>query len=158
MQKYIGVKLVMAMAMSRQEYNDYRGWKLRDDENGDDIGQLIEYVDGGKPNDERHSGYISWSPNEVFEKSYRKTSGLTFGLAVEAAKMGKKVGRSGWNGSGMFAYIVPARAEETSGYGCLDKPYIYYREYWVIKTAQDDIATWAPSGSDSLADDWMILE
>ena len=32
---------------------------------------------------------------------------LNFGQAIEAAKQGKKVARQGWNGSGMFAYIVP---------------------------------------------------
>jgi hypothetical protein len=26
------------------------------------------------------------------------------------------------------------------------------------KTAQEDVNTWAPSGSDSLAEDWAILE
>jgi hypothetical protein len=26
------------------------------------------------------------------------------------------------------------------------------------KTAQEDVATWAPSGSDSLAEDWSILD
>ena len=32
---------------------------------------------------------------------------LNFGQAIEAAKQGLKVARTGWNGSGMFAYIVP---------------------------------------------------
>jgi hypothetical protein len=34
-------------------------------------------------------------------------NGLNFGKAIEAAKAGKRV-RAGWNGAGMFAYIVPA--------------------------------------------------
>jgi len=33
---------------------------------------------------------------------------MDFGKAIEAAKSGKKVARIGWNGVGMFAYIVPA--------------------------------------------------
>ena len=33
-------------------------------------------------------GYLSWSPKAVFEAAYRETSGLSFGLAIEAAKMG----------------------------------------------------------------------
>jgi hypothetical protein len=31
----------------------------------------------------------------------------SFGSAVAALKEGYKVARSGWNGSGMFAYYVP---------------------------------------------------
>jgi len=70
--------------------------------------------------------------------------------------------RTGWNGQGMFAYIVPAAsypaqtgvAKEYFGENAM----VPYREYWALKTAQDDVATWAPSGSDTLAEDWMIVE
>ncbi len=48
MQRHIGVKLIDAREMTRQEYNDYRGWKLPEDENGDDTGFLVEYLDGGQ--------------------------------------------------------------------------------------------------------------
>jgi hypothetical protein len=87
---------------------------------------------------------------------------MNFGQATEAAKSGKKVAREGWNGSGMFAYIVPAAsypaqtgvAKEYFGENAL----VPYRAYWALKTAQEDIATWAPSGSDSLAEDWVIID
>ncbi len=60
----------------------------------------------------------------------------------------------------MFAYIVPANiypaqtevAIQTFG------QLVPYRSYWALKTAQNDIATWSPSGSDSLAEDWMVVE
>lgn len=67
---YVGTKVVHAVAMSRGDYNIYRGWKLPDNENGDDNGYLIEYADGGAGNIEGHPGYVSWSPQAVFEKSY----------------------------------------------------------------------------------------
>lgn len=70
MQTYIGTKLVSAKPMTRQEYNDFRGWQLPADENGDDAGYLVEYLDGGKPNTEQYAGYVSWSPAEQFEKAY----------------------------------------------------------------------------------------
>jgi len=88
-------------------------------------------------------------------------SGLNFGQATEAAKAGKKVARFGWNGQGMFAYIVPAASYPAqtgvakSYFG--EDAMVPYRAYWALKTAQNDIATWAPSGSDSLAEDWMIV-
>ena len=71
MKKYIGKKEVNVIPMNRQEYNDFRGWKLPDDENGEDEGYLVEYVDGGKANTPQYSGYVSWSPRDVFERAYK---------------------------------------------------------------------------------------
>lgn len=86
---------------------------------------------------------------------------LNFGEALAAAKQGKRIARSGWNGAGMFAYIVPASSypatTEVAKKYFEGKP-VPYRAYWALKTAQGDIATWAPSGSDTLAEDWMILD
>lgn len=91
---------------------------------------------------------------------YLKTTEMNFGEAVQAAKNGKKVQRAGWNGQGMYAYVVPANsypaATEISRKEFGDM--VPYRAYWALKTAQNDIATWAPSGSDSLAEDWQIVE
>lgn len=86
---------------------------------------------------------------------------VDFGEAIKAAKKGKRVARKGWNGSGMFAYIVPADSYPAKTRAAAkhfgENTLVPYREYWALKTAQDDIATWAPSGSDSLAEDWLIL-
>lgn len=161
-QRYIGTKIVLLTAMSRLQYNEYRGWPLPSDEDGSDEGYLVEYTDGGKPNDPRHAGYISWSPKAQADAAYRPASGMPFGLAIEAMKQGKRVARAGWNGQGMFAYLVPAAsypaqtgvAKQFFGEGAL----VPYRAYMALKTAQGDVATWAPSGSDALADDWLIVE
>ncbi len=91
MTQHIGVKLINAFPMTRQAYNDFRGWQLPADENGSDDGYLVEYLDGGKPNTDRFDGYVSWSPKEVFEKAYRPVSGLSFGIAIEALRQGKKL-------------------------------------------------------------------
>ena len=69
---YIGTKSVLATTMTRGEYNEYRGWQIPENEDPSEQGYLVEYVDGGKPNDERHKGYISWSPRDVFEQSYHQ--------------------------------------------------------------------------------------
>lgn len=71
MKKYIGKKEINAIPMNRQEYNDFRGWKLPEDENGEDEGYLIEYVDGGRANTPQYNGYVSWSPKDVFERAYK---------------------------------------------------------------------------------------
>ena len=86
---------------------------------------------------------------------------LNFGDAIKAAKEGKKVARLGWNGSGMFAYIVHANSYPATTQAMKDYfkgELVPYRAYWALKTAQEDIATWAPSGSDTLAEDWKIVE
>lgn len=68
---YNGAKTLFARPVTRGEYNAYRGWAAPDGEDQDVRGYLVEYADGGKANDPRHQGYISWSPADVFEKAYR---------------------------------------------------------------------------------------
>jgi hypothetical protein len=85
---------------------------------------------------------------------------MTFGQAVHYAKLGYKVARSGWNGAGMFAYVVsegsyPAKSAAVKGVFANDM--VPYRAYWALKTAQNDVAPWAPSGSDALAEDWELV-
>lgn len=80
MNRFIGTKLVLATAMTRASYNDFRGWKLPEDEDGSDDGYLVEYTDGGKPNVLTHAGYVSWSPKEQFDNAYRERQ-LVPGLA-----------------------------------------------------------------------------
>lgn len=67
---YTGTKTVLARPLNRQAYVDYRGWILPAGEDAAEEGYLVEYTDGGKPNDPRHAGYISWSPKDVFERAY----------------------------------------------------------------------------------------
>jgi len=139
-----------------------------------------------KPNVEGYRGYVSMSPKKVFENAYRKIDAMTFGLATETAKKGYGIARRGWNGSGMFAFIEPEYQttvrdildwEIELGTGVLRKFYVpqfahtkseedagkgpgsvevTYRTTWKLRTADGSIATWAPSGSDSLAEDWYI--
>lgn len=71
MQLYEGTKRLRAKPMTRGEYNLYRGWTSSLDETPTDPGYLVEYEDGGKANDPRHAGYISWSPSDVFERTYK---------------------------------------------------------------------------------------
>jgi hypothetical protein len=89
-------------------------------------------------------------------------SGLTFGTALTALKTGQRVARAGWNGKGMFVYLVPANsypaqtgaAKAFFGEGGM----VPYNAYLALKGADDTVSTWAPSGSDALAEDWLIVE
>lgn len=161
MQRFIGTKIILAEAMTRAAYNDFRGWPLPGNENGDDAGYLVEYQDGGKPNVEGRAGYVSWSPSEQFDNAYRACDALPFGLAVEAMKRGDRVTRAGWNGRGQFVYLVPANAYPAqtgaakAHFG--EGAQVPYNAYMALKGADDTVSTWAPSCSDALAEDWQIL-
>lgn len=163
MKQYLGTKLIAATPMTRLAYNQLRGWALPADENGDDEGYLVEYQDGGKPNMAGYAVYVSWSPKEQFEKAYRQTDGLNFGLAIEAMKAGHKVARAGWNGKGMFLYYVPANVYPASGNklntmaGVFPDDMVPYAAYIAMKTAQDNVVPWLASQTDMLADDWAIV-
>ncbi len=93
MNKYLGKKLVTAIAMTRAMYNDYRGWQLPEDEQHlkDEMGYLVEYADGGRANDPRHEGYISWSPEDVFNKSYTPYNTWLERLELEQAELQEKL-------------------------------------------------------------------
>lgn len=161
MERYIGTKLINAKPMTRAEYNTFRGWTLPADENGDDAGYLVEYIDGGKANTPEYTGYVSWSPKDVFNRAYRLAIGMSFGDAVTVLKAGGKVARDGWNGKGMFLFLVPGSNFVVNRPPLLG---IYpagtevdYRAHIDMKTAQGDVVPWVCSQSDMLADDWQIV-
>ena len=168
MSAYIGTKLVNAKPMTRQEYNDFRGWTLPIDENGGDAGYLVEYVDGGKANTAEYSGYVSWSPADVFARSYKASGSLSFSEALIALKASHRVARTGWNGKDQY---VVAQAQTTSTdaskiWNPHNKAHaeklggsIDVAPYCTLKTAQDTLAMgWTPSTGDLFASDWVILD
>jgi len=172
MERHIGVKLVKSTKMTRKEYNDYRGWELPSDENGEDEGSLVEYLDGGQANHPDHKGYISWSPEGVFEKAYRPVDGMSFGLAIEVMKKGFKVAREGWNGKNMFIvlmsslYLPPYSTQgterkvndRTAQWIGEDAP-LDSQAYIAMFTAKGQWQPgWLASQADMLSDDWQIVE
>lgn len=166
--QYIGVKLINAKPMTRLEYNTFRGWALPADENGDDEGYLVEYLDGGKANHKDYEGYISWSPKDVFDRAYGPTTGMTFGLAIEALKKGSKVARAGWNGKGMWLVLVPGTKDVALRAGTPyekalgDVPPIEilpHIDMWTTNAQgrRAMLPGWLASQTDMLANDWSIV-
>lgn len=173
MQLHIGTKQVTATPMTRLAYNEYRGWTLPADEDGADDGYLVEYLDGGKPNHPSHVGYISWSPKAQFDAAYRPTTGMSFGLAIEALKLGKRVARAGWNGKGMWLAL-----------SCDGEREVAAENFWSPHNAQfarenggtaivlpsitmkttnahgrvGILMGWLASQTDMLSDDWVVAE
>lgn len=92
---------------------------------------------------------------------------VTFGEALEALKSGKRVARMGWNGKGMFLYLVYGMDGGTtcilkeappSGANCVPEcPKI--GDHINMKAADGSIVVgWLASQTDMLAEDWVILE
>lgn len=162
MKTCIGTKIVKLQPMRRDEYNAYRGWDLPKNEDGGDEGYLVEYTDGGKPNDERHDGYISWSPKAQADAAYRPTDRMSFGLAIEALKKGARVARAGWNGKGMFLFLVNGSRFTVNRPPLLgiypEGTVVDYHAHIDMKTAQGYVVPWLASQPDMLADDWQIVE
>lgn len=151
MRQYIGTKIVDAEPMNRGGYNAYRGWAAPVGEDQNTEGYLVRY---------QPDGYESWSPKEVFEAAYRRTDGLNFGLALEAAKLGHKIARAGWNGKGQyvelgvnFNYETPYSGEEKNAYH-LDMG----SSALVFVGTRGRQVGWLASQADMLADDWRIVE
>lgn len=162
MQQYVGTKIVNAKPMTRQEYNDFRGWELPANEDGSDEGFLVEYINGGKANTEEFNGYVSWSPKEVFQRAYKCSGSLSFGDALHYLKCGMKLQRAGWNGKGMFVFLVPGstfRVNRPPLLGIYEEgAEVNYHPHIDMKTATGDVVPWLASQTDVLAEDWCVVD
>jgi hypothetical protein len=174
MKLYFGTKQIIALAMTRLDYNEYRGWQFPSDQDGTDAGYLVEYVDGGASNHPDHEGYISWSPSGVFDQAYQENGNLSFGHAIEAMKLGHKVARAGWNGKGMWIALTPGslfeakhakdghaakhRASEIVDEGFTLESQITLLPHIDMRAADGSMVVgWLASQTDMLANDWSIL-
>ena len=125
--------------------------------------KVLQICDSGKLLDHLQKLYSEQKKHEE-----RQVQGLTFSLALENLKLGKKVARKGWNGKGMWIALgagqenLPsdkfwnkhskAHAEQNGGKANV-LPYI------IFKTANDEILMgWLASQTDMLSDDWEIVK
>lgn len=158
MKSYIGTKQVRATPMTRGEYNTFRGWQLPADEDGADEGYIVEYLDGGKPNTPHYAGYISWSPRRQFENAYHELTCLSFSDVVRGLKAGKRFARAGWNGKGMFIFLVAGSRFKVNREPLLsilgEGTEVDYHGHVDMRTATGQIVPWLCSQTDMLAEDW----
>lgn len=70
---------------------------------------------------------------------------MTFGQALEAAKNGHKIYRSGWNGRGMWIELQTPDANSK-----MTKPYLY------MKAVDGGLFPWNPNQLDMLSEDWQV--
>lgn len=209
MKQFTAVKKVKAKPMTRQDYNDLRGWDLPADEDGSDKGYLTEDMNAAS-NLKGWDGFISWTPKAMFDDQFYEIdeqrvctapadpdheltedevatlarngslcdcAGFTqfggdcpieegdefdFGSAIYLMQKGERVMRAGWNGKGMFVYIVPAASypAQRNAKGVLVGDYpndmVPYSAYIALKTASGEVVPWTISQSDALATDWCL--
>ena len=86
---------------------------------------------------------------------------MNFSEAMVEIKSGKQIARSGWNGAGMFLYLVPASSFVVNRAPLLgiypSGTEINYHAPIDMKTAQGTCVPWLASQSDILAEDWEIV-
>ena len=156
MKEYIGTKMVHAAPALRLDdgkgnvrFELLSGNPMPRPGDAVDMGYKVVYEDG----------YESWSPQDVFEKAYRRAEGMSFGLAVEAAQMGRKIARKGWNGKNQYvelAYCISYRnndAQVVNANHCS----IGSKAFAFVGTSGVQMG-WLASQADMLADDWYIVE
>lgn len=90
---------------------------------------------------------------------------MNFGKAIELLKEGKYVARSGWNGKGMYLWLLPAIKVQRdwvkdpkllSEFG--DKNELECLGSIRMRTATGEILTgWLASQTDMLAEDWIEI-
>ena len=134
MKQYIGTKIIHAEPM---EKNGRPGYK-------------VVYAP---------DNYESWSPKDVFEEAYRETTGMPFGLAIEAAKKGKKIARAGWNGKNQYVELATCISYKNNAGGSVNVEHhnIGNKALAFVGTSGVQMG-WLASQADMLADDWRIVE
>ena len=84
-----------------------------------------------------------------------------FGYALDAIKDGFKVARKGWNGKGMYVFLIGVdreRPEGTWDFTNGKNDNMTRLPFIAMKTAHDEIVPWLASQTDILAEDWEIVE
>lgn len=86
---------------------------------------------------------------------------MNFSEALIFIRNGRKLSREGWNGKGMFVYLVPGH-EFVVNRAPLNEFYregtkITYNAHIDIRCADGHCSVWTPTMYDLLADDWACV-
>lgn len=93
------------------------------------------------------------------DEAYRPTDGLSFGLAIEAAKKGMKIARVGWNGKNQYVELAERISYENAAHEVINAQHeaIGNKALAFVGTSGVQLG-WLASQADMLADDWRIEE
>lgn len=107
-------------------------------------------------------GVIDFTADDQSAHPIQKGDFVDFGTALHLMELGERVQRKGWNGKGMFVYIVPAASypAQRNAKGVLVGDYpddmVPYSSYIALKSASGEVVPWTISQSDALAIDWVL--
>jgi hypothetical protein len=73
---YVGTLYSNAKQMTRAAYNEFRGWKLPANEQGDEMGYMV-INHQGQTNTPHCTGYVSWLPKDLFESTHLLVGDVT---------------------------------------------------------------------------------
>ena len=89
----------------------------------------------------------------------RPAYAMTFGMAIEAAKKGKRIARKGWNGKGQYVELAKAISYKSPTGAVVNAEHdaIGNQALAFVGTSGVQMG-WLASQADMLADDWEIVE
>lgn len=150
MEKYIGTKIIHAEKVMRIAGKVYLpGEPIPKTMDNVEHGYIVVYEDA----------YESWSPADVFEKAYHLCNAMPFGLAIEAAKLGFKIARQGWNGKGQYVELA-TRVSYSNPQGevyNVNHKDMGNKALAFVGTSGIQLG-WLASQADLLSEDWVIVE
>lgn len=86
---------------------------------------------------------------------------MDFSDALRGVKAGKRAQRAGWNGKGMFIFLVPGSTFSVNREPLLsilgEGAVVNYHGHVDMRTADGMIVPWLVSQTDMLADDWSFI-
>jgi len=86
---------------------------------------------------------------------------MTFSRALDLIKQGWRLARDGWNGKGMFVFLVPGSTFVVNREPLLsvlgEGTEVNYGGHIDIRAANGTIRPWLASQDDVLADDWVVV-
>lgn len=86
---------------------------------------------------------------------------MTFSEALDLIKDGYKAARKGWNGKGMFVFLVPGSTFAVNRPPLLgiypEGTVVDYHAHIDMRTADGQIVPWLASQTDLLAEDWVLV-
>lgn len=86
---------------------------------------------------------------------------VDFGAALAHVKAGGRAQRAGWNGKGMFIFLVPGSTFTVNREPLLsilgEGTQVNYHGHVDMKTADGKIVPWLCSQTDMLAEDWQAV-
>lgn len=148
MKQYIGTKIIQAEPAFRIDGGIYSPNEILPTGTDVEEGYRVRYPDG----------YESWSPKDVFEEAYRPTDAMTFGLAIEAAKNGKRIARKGWNGKNQYVELATCISYTSAAGETVNAEHAAIGNRCLAFVGTSGVQMgWLASQADMLADDWMIV-